>query len=194
MTTAILHRTGFWMALRLVAVAIVLTLATSFTEAAVKCPPSNYIIGAGRSYDQASRAGTAAAFANAAARYSDMRAIAFFALGRHRNLLPKAREAEYISLTRKFMGEFMLEYGKDFRVGTLEIIDCSGPPERMLVNARTSSGDRISFRVHRAGSGFQISDMKVSGIWLVQQMRDAFAGTIRRDNGGIEALFRYLKS
>jgi ABC-type transporter MlaC component len=36
--------------------------------------------------------------------------------------------------------------------------------------------------------------MKVSGIWLVQQMRDAFAGTIRRDNGGIEALFRYLKS
>lgn len=161
---------------------------------AAKCAAEAFIVGAGRTYDQAARSGSAAAFANGVARYSDMRAIALFSLGRYRKLLPKNREGEYIALTKKFMGEFMLEYGKDFRVGTLKVQDCSGPDSNLLVVAKTSGGDKVSFRVARSGGGWTVRDMNVSGIWLVQQMRSTFVGTISRNNGDIGGLFKYLKS
>ena len=161
---------------------------------AAKCAAEAFIIGAGRTYDQAARSGSAAAFANGVARYSDMRSIALFALGRYRKELPKGREGEYIALTKKFMGEFMLEYGKDFRVGTLKVQDCSGPPSNTLVVAKTSGGDKVSFRVAKSGGGWVVRDMNVSGIWLVQQLRSTFVGTISRANGNIDELFKYLKS
>ena len=161
---------------------------------AAKCAAEAYIIGAGRTYDQAARSGSAAAFANGVARYSDMRSIALFALGRYRKELPKGREGEYIALTKKFMGEFMLEYGKDFRVGTMQVQDCSGPPSNTLITARTSGGDKVMFRVAKSGGGWVVRDMNVSGIWLVQQLRSTFVGTISRANGNIDELFKYLKS
>lgn len=161
---------------------------------AKSCPAESFIVSAGRTYDQAARSGGAAAFANGVARYSDMRSIALFALGRYRKQLPKNREGEYVALTKKFMGEFMLEYGKDFRVGTLQVQDCSGPPSNMLIIAKTVDGDKVSFRVAKSGGGWQVRDMNVSGIWLVQQLRSTFVGTISRGNGDIDELFKYLKS
>jgi phospholipid transport system substrate-binding protein len=171
-----------------------LLLAPHPAVAANSCGPESFIISAGLTYDRAARAGSATAFAAAAARYSDMHAIAIFALGRYRKLLPASREAEYVRLTKTFMGQFMLKYSSDFRVGKMTIIDCSGPPSNISINARTSSGDRVSFRVYRARQGYLIRDIKVSSIWLVQQMRSTFVGTISRTNGDIEELFKYLRS
>lgn len=174
--------------------AVLLTLLMLPAPAsAATCPAAATIISAGKTYDQAARAGSATAFANGVARYSDMRAIALFALGRYRKDLPIAREAEFVSLTKSFMGRFMLEYGKDFRVGTLQIIDCTGPASNMTVTARTSGGDRITFRVYKAGSRWMVRDMRVSGIWLVQQMRSAFVGTLSRTKGDMEELFKFLR-
>lgn len=159
---------------------------------ASKCEAQGFIVSAGRAYDQAARAGTASAFANGVARYSDMNAIAMFALGSYRKLLPRAREAEYVALTRKFMGAFMLENGKNFRVGNLEVVTCTGSPSNMTVTARTADGKKVSFRIYRAGGSWLVRDMNVSGIWLVQQMRATFVGTIKRNDERIEALFTYL--
>lgn len=177
----------------MVPLAMLALLLLVLPSRAASCPPASTIISAGRAYDQAARAGSAAAFASGVARFSDMRSIALFALGRYRSQLPKDREAEYIALTRNFMGHFMLEHGKDLRVGTLEIIECKGPASNMVVTARTSAGERITFRVYKAGSGWLIRDMKVSGIWLVQQMRSAFVGTLSRTNGNFDELFRFLR-
>lgn len=148
---------------------------------------------AAKAYDQAARAGSAAAFANGVDRYSDMRAIALFALGRYRGLLPKAREAEFIRLTKTFMGRFMLENGRNFRVGKLQIVECSGSGANITVTARTASGGKVSFRLAKTGSGYTVRDMRANSIWLVQQMRSTFVGTISRNDGDIDALFKYLK-
>jgi ABC-type transporter MlaC component len=161
---------------------------------AASCPASSMIISAGRTYDAAARAGSASAFSAGVSRYSDMHSVAMFALGRYRKLLPASREKEYVSLTRGFMGRFMLEHGKDLRVGTLEIVSCKGPPSNTTVSARTSSGDNIVFKVYRSRSGWLIRDMKVSGIWLVQQMRSAFVGTISRSKGNIDELFKFIRA
>ncbi len=175
------------------AIAIILAFAMPPASAAPKCEAATFVINAGKTYDQAARANSASAFANGVARYSDMRSTALFALGRYRKLLPKAREGEFIALTKKFMGEFMLENGKDFRVGTMTITECSGSGGNIRVTAKTSSGDTVAFRIAKTGSGFTVLDMRANSIWLVQQMRSTFVGTISSHNDDIDALFKYLK-
>ncbi len=162
--------------------------------AAPACPAASYVKSAGAAYDRAARAGTPAAFATAAARYTDMNALSYFALGRYRSALPKNRQAEYLSLTRKFMGGFMLEYGKGFEASTLEIVDCKVSSGNIVVNAKLSNGGKVIFRVSKAGGGFTIKDMNMKGIWLAQQMRSTFVGTLNRTGGDFDALFDYLKS
>ena len=173
--------------------ALALLFFTLPSHAAGTCAAASFVMSAGKAYDQAARAGSAAAFANGVDRYSDMRSIALFALGRYRSLLPKAREAEFIRLTKTFMGRFMLENGRKFRVGKLQIVECSGSGANITVTARTASGGKVSFRIAKTGSGFTVKDMRANSIWLVQQMRSTFVGTISRNEGDIDALFKYLK-
>ena len=161
---------------------------------AESCGPGSMIISAGQTYDRAARAGSASAFSAGVNRFSDMRSLAMFSLGRYRKILPKSRENEYVSLTRQFMGRFMLEHGKDLRVGTLQIVSCRGSTKNTVVSAKTAGGQSIVFRTYRGRGGWLIRDMKVSGIWLVQQMRSAFVGTISRTNGDVDELFKFIKN
>ncbi len=174
--------------LRALFAAAFLILAASQADAA-KCDAAGLIQSAGKAYDRAARAGTPAAFAAALAQYSDMNSTAMFALGRYRKLLPKAREGEYVALTRRFMGTFMAKNGKGFRASSLTIVECSS----QAVSAKLEGGGRVIFRVYRSGSRYLVRDMNIKSIWLVQQMRSTFVGTITREGGDINALFKYLK-
>jgi ABC-type transporter MlaC component len=185
--------------IRLAAVLLLLLAAAMSGSAtreaqAASCDAAAFVISAGKAYDQAARAGTVTAFANALSKYTDMRTTAMFALGKYRKQLPKARESEYLALTRKFMGEFMVEYGKGFRASSLSVVDCSGSASNMTVNARLESGGKVIFKLNRNGSSYLIRDMNIKSIWLVQQMRSTFVGTLNRAGGDFEELFEYLKS
>ena len=179
--------------IRSLLVAVALLTFSLPGNAAIKCDAASFVIGAGKTYDQAARIGSAAALANGIDRYSDMRSFAMFALGRYRGKLPKSREAEFVRLTKTFMGKFMQKNGKNFRVGTLNVVGCSGSGSNITVNARTAAGASVSFRLAKTGSGYIVRDMRANSIWLVQQMRSTFVGTINRNNGDIDALFSYLK-
>ena len=179
--------------IRRLLVAFALVIFSLPGNAATKCAAASFVIGAGKTYDQAARIGSASAFANGVDRYSNMRSISMFALGRYRGSLPKTREAEFVRLTKTFMGKFMQKNGKNFRVGTLSVVGCSGSSSDITVNARTAAGASVSFRLSKTGSGYSVRDMRANSIWLVQQMRSTFVGTISRGNGDIDALFSYLK-
>jgi ABC-type transporter MlaC component len=168
--------------------------ATPQAVAAPACAAASYVKSAGQAYDRAARAGTAAAFATAASRYTDLQGLSYFALGRYRSALPKNRQSEYLNLTRRFVGDFMLEYGKGFEASTLEIVDCKTSGGNIVVNARLTNGGKVIFRISKAGGGFTVKDMNMKGIWLAQQMRSAFVGTLNRSNGDFDALFNFLKS
>jgi ABC-type transporter MlaC component len=172
---------------------LLLCLAIPQAEAASNCPAESFVMSAGRAYDQAARARSPSAFASAASRFIDMDAAALYALGRYRNLLPKSRQAEYFRLTRNFMGGFMLKYGKDFRAANMRIVSCTGGSSNMTINAILGNGDKVAFRVYRSGGGYQIRDMRISGIWLIQQLRSTFVGTISRANGDIDELFKFIR-
>ncbi len=159
---------------------------------AASCPAASYVQSVGQAYDRAAGSGSPAAFVNAASRYTNLRELSLFALGRYRKDLPKSREAEYLSLTRTFIGGFMLKNGRGFRASDLAITSCEPSGNGFIVTAKLSTGGKVIFRIDRAGGGFTIRDMNMKGIWLAQQLRSTFTGTIRR-TGSIDGLFRYLK-
>lgn len=166
-------------------------LAVALPAQAGGCAAESFVRSAGQAYDRAASSGSPAAFASAADRYSDLRSLSFFALGKYRKDLPKSREAEYLRLTRKFIGETLKKHGSGFRGGNLEVIDCAGSGGSLVVTTRSASGKKIVFRLAKAGGGFTVKDVNMQGIWLAQQMRSKFTGTIAR-TGSIDGLFAYL--
>lgn len=161
--------------------------------ASAKCEAESFVRSAAQAYDRAAGSGSASAFANAAARYADLRSLSLFALGRYRSELPKSREAEYLKLTRQFIGETLKDHGSGLRGASLTIIECKKSGGNLVVSARTSSGTRVTFRLARAGGGYTVRDINMKGVWLIQQMRSTFVGTINR-TGSIDGLFDYLRS
>ena len=168
-------------------------LTESPVRAEAKCDAAGFVRSAGQAYDRAASSGSATAFASAAARFSDLRSISFFALGKSRKDLPKSREAEYLRLTRQFIGETLKSHGSGFRGASLQIVECKSSGGNTVVTARTSGGTKVIFRLARAGGGYTVKDINMRGVWLAQQMRSTFVGTINRA-GSIDALFDYLGS
>ena len=168
------------------------TLAFLPSARADNCPAESFVRSAAQAYDRAAAAGSTDAFASAASRFSDLRSLSFFALGQYRKDLPKSREAEYLSLTRNFIGDTLKRHGSGLRGGNLDIVDCAASGGGYVVTTRSASGKKIVFRLAKAGGGYTVKDVNMQGIWLAQQMRSKFTGTISRK--GIDGLFAYLGS
>lgn len=167
------------------------TLGFWSSAEAGNCPAEGFVKSAGQAYDRAAASGSPTAFASAAARYSDLRSLSLFALGKYRKDLPKSREAEYLSLTRNFIGQTLRKHGKGLSGGIVEIIDCDASGGNLTVTARSASGKKIVFRLAKAGGGYTVRDVNMQGVWLAQQMRSKFTATIAR-TGSIDGLFAYL--
>jgi ABC-type transporter MlaC component len=153
------------------------------------CDAESFVNNAGNAFLAAARSGTPQAFTSAASRYADLRSIALFALGPHRKALPKARESEYVSLARAYMGSFMARNASRFSGSGLKVVSCSGN----TVNATTAGGKKLVFRVSGGKGRYRVQDVNVSSIWLAGQMRSTFVGVINRNNGDINALIKYLR-
>ena len=164
------------------------------SAAAGACEASAFITNVGNAFMGAARVRSASAFSGATARYTDLRGISMFALGPHRGLLNRAREAEYLTLTRSFIGRFMMKYSSRFSGSGMTIKDCAGSGNTLTVSTRMSNGKKIIFKLHRTKRGFLVRDVNVSSVWLAQQLRSTFVGVINRNGGDIDALFAYLRN
>jgi ABC-type transporter MlaC component len=163
------------------------------SAAAIACEATAFITNAGNAFMGAARVHTASAFSGATARYTDLRGISMFALGPHRGLLSQAREAEYLTLTRGFIGRFMMKHSARFSGSEITIKDCVASSNALTVSTRLSNGKKIIFKLHRSKRGFLVRDVNVASIWLAQQLRSTFVGVINRNGGDIDALFAYLR-
>lgn len=153
------------------------------------CPAENFVISAGKAFQMAARSNSASAFSGAAARYTDLRAISLFALGQYRGKLPKSSEAQYLALSRRYMGAFLVEYGSKFSGNGVTIVSCQGN----VVNAKFTGGQKIVFRLSKSGNGYRVADASLSGFWLAQQMRTKFTRIISKGGGDVGALLRFLR-
>jgi phospholipid transport system substrate-binding protein len=177
--------------------AFVFATVLSFTvpaASAATCVASSFISGAGSAFMSAARNGSAGAFANAASRYTDLNGIAMFALGPHRSQLKKSQVAEYVSLTRSFIGRVMAENSSSLAGTGITVKDCSGGGGDLVVNTQLSNGKKVVFKIYKTKGGYRVRDVNVSSVWLAQQLRSKFTGVIRKNNGDIAALFDYLRN
>ena len=72
------------------------------------------------------------------------------------------------------------------------ITSCNESAGGLIVGARLSTGQTLTFRLRKAAGGYRVQDVSVSSIWLAQTMRNKFTRIIRENNGSINALMSYL--
>ena len=156
------------------------------------CDGAMFVVTAGNAIEGAVRSGSPSEVSATAEQFLDLPSISFAALGRYRKQLPKSKEAEYIALTRNFLARFVIDHASRFHIAEITIVNCSELPSGVTVNAKLANGQKAVARLLKTDSLYRIVDINLESIWLVQQMRSAFVGTIRRD--GIDALFKFLKS
>lgn len=166
----------------------------SFNTAVNACEAQAFINNAGNAMMGAARVGSPKAFSGVASRYTDLNSIALFALGPNRAAMNKTQQAEYIVLTRGFIGRFMARHAGKFSGNGLKITGCVGSKNDLTVNTQLSTGKKIIFRLYKTKRGYLVRDVNVSSVWLAQQLRSTFVGVIRRNNGDIAALFKYLRT
>ncbi len=162
--------------------------------AAKACEATSFINNAGGALMGAARSGSATALSGVASRYTDMRGIAMFALGPNRRLVNRDREAEYVALTRGFIGRFLAKNSGRFSGNQLTITECAGSKGAMTVKTEFSGGKKIVFKIYKTKRGYLVRDVNISSVWLAQQLRSTFTGVIRRNNGDIAALFKFLRT
>jgi ABC-type transporter MlaC component len=174
-----------------IAIAVLLAIAS---PAAAGCPAAGFVSDAGYAIMGAARTGSPKAFTRVAARYTNLESLALFALGKYRDRLPKSQRAEYVTLTRDFIGRFLAKHAERFRSDGMKITECSGNDSKLMVSTRLSGGQRVVFRLYKARGGYRVQDLSVSSVWLGQQLRSTFVGVISRNGGDVSALLRYLRS
>ena len=163
---------------------ITATLGFAPAARATDCPVEGLVQSAADAFARASRLHSANAFASSAARFTDMRALAMFALGSYRSQLPAGMETKYVGLAKIFMGRFMAQNAGRIGDSSLTLVSCS--PQ--YVSARMG-GNSITFKL---ASG-RITDVTVSGISIAHAMREKFVGIISDNGGDVKALIRYLE-
>jgi ABC-type transporter MlaC component len=155
---------------------------------ASSCPQEAFVLNVGRVFSSVAATHSPTAFLRATNRFSNTHAIAATALGPYRNKLG-SRESEYYQLADQYIGKFMARYASGLTATGMKVQTCQGNQ----VTATTASGSRIVFRVSGSNGHYSMSDVSVSGIWLVGQMRATFTGIIRRNNDDINALLSFLR-
>ena len=162
---------------------ILAMLGFSPSAMAINCPAEGLVQDAADAFASASRSHSATAFSNSAARFTDMRALALFALGPYRSKLPSGLEGKYVALAKVFMGRFMAQYSGRISNSDLTITNCT--PQ--VVSARMGDSS-IVFKL----AGNRITDVSVSGFSVAHAMREKFTGIISDNGGDVKALIDYL--
>jgi ABC-type transporter MlaC component len=183
----LLHRLGglAWV----VGLAVLAALMAAAPARAEVCPSYRVVQAAAASFNQAAASGSPRAFAAVLDRHADVSRLAMFALGPHRTALPASQRAEYVKLTRHFIGRFLAERAGSFAGAQPTFINCTSDKGFTLVDTKVGN-QRVVWRVDRN----RIVDVNAAGIWLSLQMRSSFVSVIQRGNGGIAALIDYLRN
>lgn len=139
---------------------------------------------------KAAQAGSASEFSSALKKYANMDAIAMFALGKHRKLLPAARKSEFVSLTTSFVSRKFNDYRLKFRANDIIPVNCNGSMVRTQLNFLGNKGPQpVLWRM----SGNRVADVNVQGVWLGQLLRTNFEDVLSKNPNGIDALFAHMQ-
>ena len=147
------------------------------------CPGAGVVQAAAKSFIAAAQTRDPGQFSNTVARYTDLTALALFALGPYRNELTPDQKSNYVGLVRGFIGRFLAEHAGSFANAQFQIQSC-GDGEIRSVAGR----EQIVWNV----SGNHIRDVQAGGFSLAVELQSKFVSVIRQHGGDIGALFKFL--
>lgn len=173
---------------RLGAVLLAAVIGLCQPSSAYACPDGAIADSAGAAFLNAAKAGTAQAFANALATYTNMDQITFFALGRYGGQVPSQRRAEIVRLSANYVSTTLADFALKFRGTAIKTVECRSGQ----VVSRLELGARPAKRVVWRINGGKITDVNIQNVWLAQLLRDNYASIIQKGGGSVDALFAHL--
>lgn len=129
-------------------------------------------------------------------RYSDIRGIARFALGRYRKSLPSKLAKKYNTAVLYYVAGLFTKYADQF-VGSGVDIKASHPSGKFVlvdssVQLARGGSTALRWRLRASGNYRKISDISFKGVWLSLRLRDEFTSVLKRTGGDFDALISHL--
>ena len=129
---------------------------------------------------------------------ADLPSIAMFVLGPYRAKMPNERRGDYFLLFEKYLTDVFLSNASKLAGRSLDIQRVKSQGRNILVWSRIApdTGRRpvsVIWRLVEGENGYKIFDVNIAGIWLAVQQRTNFVALLDRNNGNIEALFKFLR-
>lgn len=182
---------GFAWVRTLAALVVVLGFVAVAPARAAQCPEAAVATRAAEALMAASRSGSPSAFAAALRSHADMNAIATFALGKNRSLVPAGKRGELVAATTSYISRTFNDYRLKFRAESITVKGCGsgGLVESNMYFLGGKGNQPVDWRV----KGGKVVDVNVQNVWLGQLLRTNFQDILDRNDGSADALLRELK-
>jgi ABC-type transporter MlaC component len=132
-------------------------------------------------------------------RYSNVKEVALFSLGKYEKQLPSNRANEYYSLVEDFAAKLFASYSGDFMGREVQVLR-SAPrtANDIVVDSRILYNDDrrpapVKWLVAKRGNKLNIYDVNIQGVWLSLFIQQKFVGILKKSKGDFEPLFAFLK-
>lgn len=191
------EKTGAGLASRIFAFAFFsLTLLAVTPDARASAAAERYVNQVGSGVLAAANSGSAAQFRAILRRHTDLRTIAKFALGRYARKLPAQERSKFHLVVESMITNAFAANSSRLRGQSIRITGSTPSGKHGIVVSTQivgGSGMQLKWRVAKAGGGFKVMDINVSGIWLSQRLRQKVANQLKRSNKDFVAALNTLK-
>lgn len=129
---------------------------------------------------------------------ADIESMGSFALGKYSKSMKGAQRTRYYKLIRPYVSRVFLRRMTDAAVDKVVIGSSRdrGKNEEIVKTSVKFSDGRpdlaISWRLRRKGGNFKVIDLLVAGVSMIKSQRDEFTAEIRRNDGNVDSLLKYM--
>jgi len=139
-----------------------------------------------------------AAFMSMMDRYSNMRQIAGFALGRYGNGMSEALKLRYIEAFKRFVAATYVNRFSEYSGETIDVGNARETRNGYAVETSVMRGSQPPLSVRwqisdRSGSP-QVEDFDIEGVSMAMSQRGEFTSLINSYGGDMEKFVQYLES
>lgn len=173
----------------LTAVFLALTaLSIAPNPAAAREAPVQFMQRAANELLQASRSGTAYAFADVLNKYADQPSIGLYSLGNYAGQVSKSDRQPFYSGMIGFLARYAASQSPKYPVRSVTMVSQTKETRSgVYVDSAVTLNDGTSYDVRwwliRRGGTYKVGDVSVLGFWGREQLKRLFEGYIN-DNGG----------
>lgn len=181
---------------RFILSAFVVALSALFltsTPAKARETPVDFMQRAANELVQASRSGTAGAFANVLNKYADQPSIGLYSLGNYAGSLSRSDREPYYSGMIGFLARYAASQAPKYPVRSATMVSQTKETRSgVYVDSVVTLNDGTTYDVRwwliRRGGTYKVGDVSVLGFWGREQLKRLFEGYIDQNGGNPKAL------